>query len=155
VYTLTPTFFLNTRLNWTRFTEGNIRQSDDFNWTTLGLPASLAASSSKMVLPRIDADTFTDFGDSGGDRTPFDSYQIFIAATKLVGQHTLKFGTDLRTQRESSNSFGNSSGLYRFQSNWTRGPLDNAASSPLGQDLGGFMLGLPTAGSFDVNATRT
>jgi hypothetical protein len=155
VYTLTPTMFLNTRLNWTRFTEGGIRQSDGFDWTTLGLPASLARSSSKFVLPRIDADTFTDFGDSGGDRTPFDSYQIFMAATKIAGQHTLKFGTDLRTQRESSNSFGNSSGTYRFQSNWTRGPLDNAASSPLGQDLAGFMLGLPTAGSFDVNATRT
>ena len=105
VYTLTPTMFLNTRLNWTRFTEGGIRQSDGFDWTTLGLPASLARSSTKFVLPRIDADTFTDFGDSGGDRTPFDSYQIFMAATKIAGQHTLKFGTDLRTQRESSNSF--------------------------------------------------
>lgn len=155
VYTVAPTFFVNTRLNWTRFTEGNIRNSDNFDWTSLGLPAALARSSSKFVLPRIDADSFTDFGDSGGDRTPFDSYQIFLAATKMAGQHTLKFGTDLRTQRESSNGFGNSSGLYRFQSNWTRGPLDNAASSPLGQDLAGFMLGLPTAGSFDVNATRT
>ncbi|MBN8731454.1 MAG: TonB-dependent receptor [Acidobacteria bacterium] len=155
VYTLTPTFFLNTRLNWTRFTEGGIRQSDEFNWTTLGLPSSLAASTTKFVLPRIDFSNGTDFGDSGGDRTPFDSYQIFMAATKMVGQHTLKFGTDLRAQRESSNSFGNSSGSYTFNQNWTRGPLDNAANSPLGQDFAAFMLGLPTGGSFDVNATRT
>lgn len=155
VYTLTPTFFLNTRLNWTRFVEGGIRQSDGFDWTTLGLPSSLAANSAKFVLPRIDFSNAQDFGDSGGDRTPFDSYQIFMAATKILGQHTLKFGTDLRTQRESSNSFGNSSGSYTFAQNWTRGPLDNSPTAPLGQDIAAFMLGMPTGGSFDVNATRT
>ncbi|MEP7361819.1 MAG: carboxypeptidase regulatory-like domain-containing protein [Acidobacteriota bacterium] len=155
VYTLTPTFFVNTRLNWTRFVEANIRQSDDFDYTTLGFPASLKAKSSKLVLPRLDFNSITDIGNSGGDRTPFDSYQIFLAATKLVGQHTLKFGTDLRTQRESSNSYGNSSGSYTLRENWTRGPLDNAANSPLGQDVAGYLLGLTTGGSFDVNATRT
>lgn len=155
VLTLSPSFFLNTRVNWTRFTEANIRQSDNFDFTSLGLPASLKGSSSKLVVPRIDFGNLTDFGDSGGDRTPFDSYQIFLAATKMAGKHTVKFGTDLRAQRESSNSYGNSSGSYTFNQNWTRGPLDNAANAPLGQDLAGFMLGLPTGGSFDVNATRT
>jgi hypothetical protein len=155
VYTITPTFLLNTRLNWTRFTEGGIRQSDGFDFTTLGLPESLKTASAKLVLPRIDFANFTDIGDSGGDRTPFDSYQIFMAATKIMGQHTLKFGTDLRTQRESSNSYGNSSGLYNFAQNWTRGPLDNSPTAPLGQDMAGFLLGLPTGGNFSVNATRT
>jgi hypothetical protein len=155
VYTLSPSFFLNTRLNWTRFTEGSIRPSDGLDFTTLGLPASLKAASSKLVLPRIDFGNITDFGDSGGDRTPFDSYQIFLAATKLAGKQTLKFGADLRTQRESSNSFGNSSGIYTFGNTWTRGPLDNSPTAPLGQDIASFLLGLPTGGSFDVNATRT
>ena len=155
VYTLSPSLFLNTRLNWTRFVEGNIRPSNGLDFTSLGLPASLKAASSKLVLPRIDFGNITDFGDSGGDSTPFDSYQIFTAATKLLGKHTLKFGADLRTQRESSNGFGNSSGIYTFGSNWTRGPLDNSPAAPLGQDISGFLLGLPTSGSFDVNATRT
>jgi hypothetical protein len=155
VYTVTPTFVLNTRLNWTRFDEGNSRPHDGFDFTTLGLPASLKAASNKLVLPRINFSNFTPIGDSGGDRTPFDSYQIFMTATKIVNQHTLKFGTDLRTQRESSNSYGNSSGAYSFGNNWTRGPLDNSAGAPIGQDLGAFLLGLPTGGSFDVNATRT
>jgi hypothetical protein len=155
VLTISPSFFLNTRANWTRFTEGNIRQSDGFDFTTLGFPAGLKANSSKLVVPRIDMNNATDFGDSGGDRTPFDNYQIFMAATKILGKHTVKFGADLRTQRESSNSFGNSSGLYAFNTNWTRGPLDNAAAAPLGHDFSALVLGLPTSGSFDVNATRT
>jgi hypothetical protein len=155
VYTLSPTLILNTRLNWTRFTEGGIRPSDGFDFTTLGLPASLKASSTKLVLPVIDFSNITDIGTSGGDRTPFDTYQIFMAATKILGRHTLKFGTDLRAQRESSNNFGNSSGAYSFGQNWTRGPLDNSPTAPLGQDIASFMLGLPTGGSFAVNATRT
>ncbi|MDX1983268.1 MAG: carboxypeptidase regulatory-like domain-containing protein, partial [Bryobacteraceae bacterium] len=155
VYTVAPTLFLNTRVNWTRFVEGSTRPHDGFDFTTLGLPASLKSASTRLVLPRIDFSNFTDFGDSGGDRTPFDSYQIFLAATKIAGSHMLKFGADLRTQRESSNGFGNSSGLYQFNQNWTRGPLDNSPNAPLGQDVAAFMLGLPTGGSFDVNATRT
>ncbi len=155
VYTVAPTLFVNTRVNWTRFVEGSTRPHDGFDFTTLGLPASLKSSSSRLVIPRIDFGSATDFGDSGGDRTPFDSYQIFLAATKIAGRHTVKFGTDLRTQRESSNSFGNSSGLYQFSTNWTRGPLDNSPAAPLGQDFAAFALGMPTGGSFDVNATRT
>jgi hypothetical protein len=155
VYTLSPSLFLNTRLNWTRFVEANIRPHDGFDFTTLGLPTSLRAASTKLVLPRIDFGNITDIGDSGGDRTPFDNYQIFMAATKIVNRHTLKFGTDLRAQRESSNGFGNSSGLYQFSNAWTRGPLDNSPGAPLGQDIGSFLLGLPTGGDFAVNAQRT
>lgn len=155
LHTFSPTFVLNTRLNWTRFVEGNIRPSNGFDFTTLGLPTSLKTASAKLVLPQIDFSNATDIGASGGDRTPFDSYQIFMTGTKVKGRQTLKFGTDLRSQRESSNSFGNSSGSYAFNQNWTRGPLDNSPTAPLGQDLSAFLLGLPTGGSFDVNATRT
>lgn len=73
VYTLTPTFFLNTRLNWSRFVEGGIRESDGFDFTTLGFPSSLLAASTKNVLPLVNFADFTDIGNSGGDRTPFDS----------------------------------------------------------------------------------
>jgi hypothetical protein len=72
---------------------------------------------------------------------------MFFAATKAAGTHTLKFGTDLRTQRESCNGFGNSSGLYQFNTNWTRGRLDNAPAAPLGQDIAAFVMGMPTGGS--------
>jgi len=155
VYTISPTFFVNTRLNWTRFVESNTRPHDGFDFTTLGLPSYMAAASTKMVIPQIDFSNFTDIGDTGGDRTPYDNYQIFMALTKVLNRHTLKFGTDLRTQRESSNSYGQSSGNFGFNQNWTRGPLDNSPTSPLGQDMAAFLLGLPTGGSFDINATRT
>ena len=155
VYTFNPTTVLNIRLNWTRFIESGVRPSDGFDFTTLGFPQYIKAASSKNVLPRIDLDRFTDVGDSGGDRTPYDSFQIFSNLTKVAGSHSVKMGADLRLLRESSLNFGNASGSYTFRQDWTRGPLDNSPVSPLGQDLASFLLGLPTGGSFDVNTGRT
>lgn len=155
VYTFSPTTIMNIRFNWTRFKESNIKPSDGFDFTTLGLPASLKAVSPKLVLPRFNFDNLTSIGDNAGDVTPYDSFQIFGNLVKLLGKHSLKIGTDLRLLRESSNSYGNASGRYDFTSAWTRGPLDNSTSAPLGQDLAAFMLGLPTGGNFDLNASRT
>jgi hypothetical protein len=156
VYTVTPTLLVNTRVNWNRFVEGSTRSSDGFDFTSLGLPASLRASSAKSVFPRIDFpdNTFSDFGDNGGDSTPFDTYQIFESITKITGKHTLKFGADIRKQIESSNAFGNSSGFFTFGTEWTRA-ASNAASARIGQELAGMLLGLPTSGNFQVAASRT
>lgn len=154
VYTISPTFIMNTRFNWTRFVEGNIRDSDGFDFTTLGLPAYMAASSARRVFPVIDFANFTDVGASGGDSTPFDTFQLFESFTKIAGKHTLKFGGDFRRLIESSNNFGNSSGAFVFGTDWTR-QASNVAAAPIGQDLASLLLGLPTGGNFQVNATRT
>ncbi len=155
VYTFTPTTVLNTRLNWTRFIEPNRNFSQGFDMTKLGFPASLAAASPRAVLPQLDFDRFQDLGDNGGREFPFDSFQIFVGLTKIQGNHSLKVGTDMRLYRESRFDLGFSSGRYQFRTQWNRGPLDNSPSAPLGQDLAAFLLGLPTGGSFDLNAART
>ncbi|MEZ5401768.1 MAG: carboxypeptidase regulatory-like domain-containing protein [Bryobacteraceae bacterium] len=155
VYTFSPTVVLNTRLNWTRFTEGGFRPSLGFDQTSLGFPSSLAAVSTQAVLPLVDLNRFNDLGTSGTGNTPFDNFQIYTSLTKITGAHSLKMGADLRLLRESSPNFGNSSGSYTFRENWTRGPLDNSPTAPLGQDLAAFMLGLPTGGAYDVGSFRT
>ncbi len=156
VYTLTPTTVMNVRFNWTRFVESNTKPSDGLDFTTLGFPASLKPISPHLALPRFDFNSsYESLGDTAGDSTPYDSFQIFGDVVKTHGSHTLKAGTDLRLLRESAISFGNSSGRYEFRPDWTRGPLDNSSSAPIGQDLAGFLLGLPTGGQFDLNTTRT
>ncbi len=155
VYTLFPTLVWNTRANWTRFIEGNSKPSAGYDFTQLGFPKYLAAAATRFVLPNIDLSPFTSLGDNGGDRTPFDIFQIFSTMTKIAGAHSLKAGVDAREYRESSASYGNSSGTYQFRSDLVRGPLDNSTSAPLGQDLASFLLGYPTGGGFDVNTFRT
>jgi Carboxypeptidase regulatory-like domain len=156
VHTFNATTVMNVRLNWTRFIEGNSKPSEGFNATTLGLPAYVTAASPKLVLPIMDiGGGFNQLGDNGGDVTPFDIFQIFADVVKIKGKHSLKMGTDVRELRESSISYGNSQGSYQFRTNWTRGPFDNSTSAPIGQDFAAFLLGLPTGGSFDLNAFRS
>jgi hypothetical protein len=155
VYTFNPTTILNTRLNWTRFTEGGTRPSLGFDMTSLGFPSSLAAASSQAVMPGFDFGTYRDLGNSGSAPFPFDNFQIFSALTKLVGNHSFKFGTDLRLLREHVTSFGNSSGFYQFRDNFVRGPLNTAGAIPVIGDMATFLLGLPTSGNFDVAAARS
>jgi hypothetical protein len=155
VFTITPTTVINTRANWTRFVEGNTNLFTGFNLSTLGLPPSLAANARQVVLPRITFGRFSGVGQQGSAEDVFDIFQIFSSVTKVAGAHNLKFGTDLRLYRESSFNFADSVGRYDFRSTWTRGPLDNAADAPLGQDLAAFLLGMPTGGIFDLNAHRT
>ncbi|MBC7925513.1 MAG: TonB-dependent receptor, partial [Bryobacteraceae bacterium] len=154
VYTISPSLLMNIRAGWTRFVEGSTRQSDGFDPTTLGLPSYVASNSTRLLFPRIDFGQITDLSDTGGDSTPFDTFQIFGTVTKVLGSQTLKFGTDLRQQRESSTSFGNSVGNYAFNTNWTNGGT-GAANAPLGQDIAAFLLGLPTGGGYDLNTSRT
>ena len=62
VYTFSPTTVLNTRLNWTRFTEANDKPSAGYDFTKLGFPAYMAAASQRLVMPIIDLNQFTRLG---------------------------------------------------------------------------------------------
>jgi hypothetical protein len=155
VFTFGPTTVLNTRLNWTRYTEEIINWSRGFDITSLGFPSGLAAVATRTVLPRIRFDRFTGVGDTAGSDKPDDIFQIFSNLTKIMGKHSLKFGGDVRQLRQNTKDFGLSGGNYMFSSNWTRGPLDSSAAAPLGQDFAAFLLGLPTSGGFDVNASAS
>jgi hypothetical protein len=152
VYTLSPTSFLNTRLSFARFKDGQTRPGDGFDMTQLGLPASLRAAAQKESFPRFEMTSYTALGEDAGNVNHFDTFQVFSSLSRFHGRHSLKVGTDLRLYRNGGITYSYSSGTYAFGTDWTRGPLDSAAASPIGQDLAAFLLGLPTGGGFDVNA---
>ena len=76
--------------------------------------------SGRLVLPRLNFSNITPIGDSGGDRTPFDSYQSFVPATKSLnkpprgaqdradhcacGQPAVGAGTTVGTERRQDDS---------------------------------------------------
>jgi hypothetical protein len=159
VYTLNPSTVLDVRFSWTRFVEGNTSPGDGIDPASFGFPSYLAANSQFVGLPYIQftscggsaPSTFQCMGMNGDKNTPFDIYQIFASVVKIHGNHSTKIGADIRDYRESTYAHGNSAGTFNFGTNWTRGPNDNSASSPFGQDFASFLLGLPTAGSYDIN----
>jgi hypothetical protein len=160
VHTFNGTTVANVRLNFSRFREATVSYGDGVSATTLGFPAYIAAAAPKLVLPLIRFASTTagqDYNqitsDTDGSR-PFNIFQVFGDVVKVIGNHSLKIGADAREARDSNQSYGNSQGVYTFSTNWTKA-ADNATSAPVGQDLAAFLLGLPTSGSFDINALRT
>ena len=163
VGTLSPTMVLNTRVNWSRNGEVRSRNGDGFDFTTLGLPASLAQQSQLIAFPGISLTSMDGSkgglgrGGGSGDHTniPLDIFQVFTTVTKIAGRQSIKWGADLRLVRFSAATFPNSAGSYSFGGAWTNGPLDNSPSAPIGQDLAALLLGLPSGGTFALNATQS
>lgn len=156
VYTFNSSTFMNIRFNWSRFVESTISFGDGFDATKLGFPSYLVANSPRLVLPPLTfSNAFNQITSDTDGTTPFDNFQIFGDVVKIKGKHNLKFGGDIRELRESNVGYGNSQGSFSFNQNWTRGPLDNSTVAPLGQDFASFLMGLPTGGSYDLNAFRT
>lgn len=160
VLTLNPTTFLDTRLNWVRFNEVHGTPAQAYSPSSVGLPSALNSSSKWVQLPYINFSTggscgsftsFQCFGDTTSALDPTTSYQVFTDVIKIIGRHTLKVGFDGRQYRMSIQNFGDSSGSFTFSSTFVTSGTTGSAQT-FGGDLASFMLGLPTAGEYDLNA---
>jgi hypothetical protein len=156
VWTINPTTVLNWRAGFQRFNEPNVRQHQGlFNPASLGFSAQTAALfGDASYFPRFDIGGFSALGDTVGGATNHNIYSFQPTLTKVVGSHQLKAGYDGRAYRENSFGVGHAAGVYTFGNTYTRGPLDNSPAAPIGQEFAAFLLGQPTGGSIDRNASR-
>jgi hypothetical protein len=165
VHTFSPTVFMEVRANYTRYQEHHFSPADGVSPTDLGFPGYVAANAQFQMLPYI---TFSSTSVSAGARASYeplgyngdgtnfsDSFDLFGNVVKIRGNHSLKFGGDARQYRWSAYTFGNPSGTYGFNSNWTNNPAVSTTSSPFGQDMAAFLLGLPSSASIDLNSQST
>ena len=152
VHSFTPTLLVDTRLGITRSFSSSFIKSAGFDPTTLGFPGYMSSYSLRLAMPRI---SFSDSNYAGlstqpGSITPFLSAQWFTSATKVMGRHTLKAGFDFRRYDANSLSPGYSSGTFTFGTNWITAGTGKTAPA-FGGSMADFMMGLPTAGQYDVN----
>jgi hypothetical protein len=155
VLTISPSLLLNTRVNFTRFTQGRLNHSEGYDLVSLGFPKALNDSVLVRQFPRFEFNNFFRLGDGGSNSNPQDIFQVFSTLNRVRGNHSLKVGTDLRLYRDNLNIYDWPVGRFFFRTEWTRGPLDNSSASPHGQDYAAFLLGLPTSGQIDWNAGRS
>jgi hypothetical protein len=162
VFTLNSTTVFDVRANWTFFNEVHGTPAQSFSPASVGLPTGLQTGSTEVQLPFIQfagnatsasCGSFTSFqclGDNTSAIDPTTSYQIFADMVKLVGKHALKIGFDGRQYRLRVQNFGNSSGTFTAGPSFmTKGT--GATAPPFGADLASFLIGLPTAGQYDLN----
>ena len=161
VYVFSPSLLLNVRAGFTYFNPNTYPNSRGFDITTLGFAPSLVSNITRLANPvglafpivSIDDGAYNQLSESGGNPATraYQSYQGTV--TKMAGNHSFRFGTDLRIYRESTGGYGSVAPRFDFGKGWTRGPLDNSAVAPLGQGLASMLLGLPTGGMVNVNSS--
>ncbi len=157
IHTFNSSTVWDNRANWTRNTESR-PLANSYDFSQLGFPASLVGASTTLGFPVTSGTKYVDFGYSRGDYIPYDSFQYFSVLSHTIGRHSIALGADLRLAKEYSFRYGNSDGLYQFSLNggqgFTNGPNDNSAAATIGQEFASLLLGLPTAGSFDINGKQ-
>jgi carboxypeptidase family protein len=151
-YTLRNNVLLNVRGGFTRQMFPERRRSQGFDLSTLGFSPQLVSLAPKdgATFPFINYDGFQDFGvsESGDGWFTTDVYSATGNLMWLVGSHNMKFGTEYRYYIEDASRFSTAnSPQINFSNGWTRGPLDNSAAAPFGQDFASFLLGIPTGGT--------
>lgn len=152
-FVLTPRTVLDFRYGYNRFIraqDGN-QGAVGFDLTQLGFPASYNAliPAATRRFPRIDLTGYIGTGFAGEYR-PIDTHSFSTSITRMQGAHSLRAGVDWRAYRENDVFFGNNqTGQFVFDGAVTKGPLDNASTSPgaLGQSAAQLLLGIPSASS--------
>ena len=155
VYVISPSFLLNVKYGATIFREVDAPFSKGLDLVGLGFSPGFVAQLDPQAVsfPQIAIDQY----DGLGENTNYDNITNYhtwgAGVTQMHGRHSLKWGGEFRLLREHSYSFANGTPNIVFNNNWTRGPIDNSAGSPIGQGAASFLLGLPTGGNVDVNAS--
>jgi hypothetical protein len=151
VHTFGATLVLNLRYGYTRMTrETSPLHGRGFDLTTLGFPKSLndAVSPDLREFPYFSINGYFNSLSTGEARF-MDTHSLVAALTKVHGNHSIDFGFEYRAYRQNKyNGSTTRSGSYTFDTTWTRGPLDNTTSAPLGQGFAAFLIGLPATSSF-------
>ena len=157
VYVINPAFLFNFRygLEFGDFIER--RGSRGFDLSTLGFSPQLAGLLDKTVstFPNVQVGNLTQLGnwESGDGGTSSLTHSFAGTFTRLIGNHNLRFGSDLRVYRQNLHRFPlDTAPQLVFSSTYTRGPLDSAAPPTVGGELAAFLLGIP-GGELDRTAS--
>ena len=162
VYVFNPQLLLNLRYSLTYQNPYNYRATQGFDLTTLGFSRSLMEeirtknSPAGLTFPQvqIDGSAYTDLGTNGGSDVKVYYHNFGFTVTKMLGGHSMKFGGEYRLMRENGINYGNVAPQLVFGQTYTRGPLDNSPTAPIGQGLASMLLGIPTGGRININASR-
>ncbi len=157
VLILSPTLILNLRYGFTYGDFGESRETQGTDLTTLGFSKNLASlvDPKLSTVPRVQAGPYSPLSEwtNGDGANSSFTHTILANLTQARGAHNFRYGTDLRMYRGfgTRTPLANSPDLNYSASN-TRGPLDNSATAPIGQELASMLLGIPD-GQMERTAT--
>ncbi len=152
VHTLSPTMIVNPRISFSRYIESNAGLANqDFDLTTLGFPAKLAAA--LPYNPGFGQYAFTDYtsiGKASPSRNVTNTWATAISLTKVSGSRTTKVGWDMRWIQYATQNPGT---VFNLTGNKTFTQADYTQADALsGNSIAGFLLGTPSSGTINYNS---
>jgi hypothetical protein len=146
---LSPSWLLNIRYGYSRYEEISFNLTEGFDLVAAGLPTSLVSQMKGKYFPRFDITGFQQMGREGNSNIEEGTHTIQAVATKILGSHNIRAGTDYRLYRKNNSSSGYASGYFRFNAAFTQGPDPTRSSSTAGFPLASALLGTPNRGDID------
>lgn len=150
-YTLSSNTIIDLRAGAMRFSYMRSPQTAGLDLTTIGWPSFMNADIPTAVrtLPNVCVQEFNEFcgGNTGSVLDAWDTnYEAEPSVTTVKGKHTMKFGAEIRIQRQNYVQTNNGTGGYNFDPTFTS--FDPLASTPMGGNgLASFLFGTPSSGS--------
>jgi hypothetical protein len=152
---LSPGTIMDVRAGFTRYFDGEFMFGEGFDISTLGFPASFARSIVFANFPRFEMSGDVQHLGAGREtaRNYVNQYNPMVNFHTTMNRHALKYG--FRYQLAQSNDFspGRSAGEFVFSRVFTRGPDPTRSTATAGHDVASFLLGTPTSGSAEINAS--
>jgi hypothetical protein len=161
VYTPNPSTVINFRYGLNRDPSIFNLPSQGFNLSSLGFSQNLIDGVAwrppvAQVFPGIRISSIQGIPTFGTVEPNADNiHSWYVDVNHPVRNHSLRFGVDLRVYQHNLWIYGNATPLFNFDATWTNGPLDNSPAAPsgIGQGMAAFLLGLPSSGQVDRNAS--
>ena len=152
-WTVSPTLLLNVRGGLSRMLLSWRPHSFGFDPVSLGMPNYIREEADGIEFPGFRPTGYRTLGGGNPDfrRNAFETHPYSAHLTKILTNHSLKVGMELRALRVHNSEFGQMVGRYIFGRAPTQGPDPTRASNAAGDGLASMLIGLGTSGTFTKN----
>ncbi len=148
---------LDIRYGFTWFRELEYYDNSGWDLSTFGFPKSYISQLDPrgIAFPEIAVSGLLTLGQAGGLNQINYSHTLLGTYNMVVRTHDIKIGFDGRLLLDNTVTYGNVAPHMDFAGAYTSGPVDNSAVGPgSGQSMASMLLGIPTGGFSDLNASR-
>ena len=162
-HVISPDLVLDVKASYFRFvqlTPGYTEEAQSITPASVGMTGMIHAPTvDTSVIPNINIGGFASplFGSGSFSWSPYNSWQLLPSLSWQKGRHSLRFGFEAHYEAKGNVAPGNAYGTLTFGSGLTQQASDHASTTNGGADtylgLASFLLGVPTSGSIDNNAS--
>ena len=150
--TLSPSTILNVKYGYARWHQLRATRSYGFDQRELGMPDSLVRQFQIPVFPIVNVEQYGALGGQSYLLSGNDTHSLLSSVTKIVGNHNLKAGIDIRVRRINFFNVQGGGGTYAFNRAFTRGPDPLRFYEDAGNGIASLLLGYAASGNVPVNA---